>query len=210
MSLPILKSPYKVCVGIPQPDYTHYEFTNCLWNLLLENGGQIEMTRCLAVGSVIAKNRNLLVDFARGWGATHLLQIDADTTFPANALPRLLAYDKDIACATTSRRVGEDRSPVAEPLDRASLTPRQKLVPMKLVGFPFMLTKMSVFEKLRKPYFADPPRWMMEPDNPKADDLVQEDEYFCETTRAAGFEVICDMELSMEIGHIGSTVFKIK
>ncbi len=205
-----MSSKIKVCVGIPQPEQTDYRFQNSLWDLLLSNASSIEMSRTNAIGSVISKNRNMLVESAQAWGATHILQIDSDQTFPANGLPRLLAYDKDIVCATTSRRMGEDRSPVAEPADRNTLTPYQKLVPMKLVGFPFMLIKMSVFEKMRKPYFADPPRWMMDPNQPDADDLVQEDEYFCMRATEAGFEVLCDMELSMEIGHVGSTVYYIK
>lgn len=196
----------KVAIGIPQPELTDYRFTNSLWNLTVESSKTIQLSRTNAVGSVIAKNRNLLVESAQAWGATHLLQIDSDTTFPANGLDRLLAHDKDIICATTSRRIGEDRSPVAEPLDRNSLLPHQKLVPMKLVGCPFMLIKMHVFDKLRKPFFADPPRWMME-ENSDVIDLVQEDEYFCITAQKAGFEILCDMELSMEIGHIGSKEF---
>lgn len=200
----------KVCVGISQPELTDYRFTNALWDLLLQNGANFTLSRTNAVGSVISKNRNLLVESARAWGATHLLQIDADQIFPPNALPRLLAYDKDIICATTAKRTGEDSFPVAAPMNPELLTPYQKLVPMKLVGFPFHLTKMSVFDKLRKPYFADPPRWMMCPELPDADDLVQEDEYFCMTTRAAGFETLCDMELSMEIGHIGAVPHYIK
>ena len=41
------------------------------------------------------------------------------------------------------------------------------------------------------------------------DALVGEDEYFCYYAREAGYDVFCDMELSTEIGHIGSNVFYI-
>lgn len=203
----------RVYVGIPQPELTDYRFTQCLWNLLQYSAPKYQMLKGNSVGSVIAKNRNNVVDMASEAKASHLLMIDSDQTFPANGLERLLNHDKDIVGATTCRRVGDDLSPVAEPIDRSSIKPFQQLVPMKLVGFPFMLIKMSVFEKMRKPYFADPPRWMMatmfpscfEFDAPvTATDLVQEDDYFCINARRLNYEVLCDMTLSMEIGHIAS------
>lgn len=201
----------RVCVGIPQPEYTNVHFQNCLWELLAHSTRVgIQVGKVQAVGSVISRNRNMLVEKAKEFQATHLLQIDADSIFAPSALEPLLAHDKPIVCATTSRRAGIDRSPVAEPMDRNALQPYQKLVPMRLVGFPFHLTKMEVFEKLRKPYFADPPRWMMDPTKPDSDEIMQEDEYWCETTRKAGYESLCDMELSMQIGHLGSHTYYIK
>lgn len=210
-TLPPDFSNIRVMVGIPQPEYTSAQFTNCLWDLLFTSRTVgIEVGRTLAVGSVIARNRNLLVEHAKTFNATHLLQIDADGIFPANALIRLLAHDKDIVCATTCERSGMDRKPVAEPEDRRSLTPHQTLVPMKLVGFPMHLTKMSVFEKLRKPYFADPPRWMVQPEHLNSPDVMQEDEYFCVATKAQGFQSFCDMNLTMEIGHLGLFTYYVK
>ena len=67
----------RVCIGISQPELTDYRFTNCLWNLMLENAADIEISRTNAVGSLISKNRCLVTDAAKAWGATHLLQIDA-------------------------------------------------------------------------------------------------------------------------------------
>jgi hypothetical protein len=200
----------RICIGIPQPEQVDYRFVNSLWNLMLENAPHFEISRTNAVGSTIAKNRCMLADAAKAWGATHMLQIDADQTFPSNALPRLLAHDLPIVCATASRRVEGDQRPVCEPVDLKSLTKGQKLVPMRLVGFPFMLIKMEVFEKLRRPWFADPPRWMMEPENQIADTIMAEDEYFCLSARRAGYDVMCDMELSMEIGHIGTKEYMIQ
>lgn len=199
----------RICIGIPQPELTDYRFNDSLWNLMLENAPNMELSRTRAVGSSIAKNRILVTEAAMAWGATHILQIDADQTFPSNALPRLLAHDLPIVCATASRRVDNDRRPVCEPFDFKSLTPGQKLVPMRLVGFPFMLIKMEVFEKLRRPWFADPPRWMMEPEQ-NSDAIMAEDEFFCLTARRAGYDVMCDMELSMEIGHIGTKEYFIE
>jgi len=87
---------------------------------------------------------------------------------------------------------------------------------MKHIGLPFMLIKMSVFDKLDElglapdhTYFAEPPRWMMRKqgwDIEGIDELVAEDEYFCYLVQKAGFDIWCDMGLSMEIGHIGPQI----
>ncbi len=80
-----------------------------------------------------------------------------------------------------------------------------------------MLIKMSVFDKLDElgfaadhTYFAEPPRWMVNKYlgwNINGDDeLMGEDEYFCQLLLHAGYDIWCDMGLSMEIGHLGISV----
>jgi hypothetical protein len=73
---------------------------------------------------------------------------------------------------------------------------------------------MAVFDKLKKPYFAEPPVWMFnqlcQQTRFKEDDVVGEDTYFCLNARAAGFDIWCDGSLSLEIGHIGTKVFYIE
>lgn len=204
----------KVLVGYPSPDRTDHRFNKCLLDLILQNWLDVDLFLTNAVGSRITQNRNTIVEEAYKVGATHILWIDADTQFPPGALKRLLAHDKDIVCATTSRRIGQDRSPAAYPLDVKSIVPFQQLVPMRLVGFPFMLTKLSVFDRLEKPYFAEPPRNMMGSRASNfvikgSEDLIPEDEYFCIIVRELGYEILCDMQLSMEIGHVGTTVYYI-
>lgn len=200
----------KILVGIPQPELTSHWFTDCLWRLLMHSGADIEMCRWNAVGSVIAHNRNRLVDEAKKYGATHLLQIDADSTFPPDALVRLLKHDKDIVGATTCDRAGQSSRPLCQPVDGiTTVSVGQGPIPVKLIGMCFMLIKMEVFDKLRTPYYADPPRWMVD-ENLTGPEIMYEDEYFCHTAKKAGFEVLCDVELSMEIGHIGSKIYHIK
>lgn len=207
------ESPWKdrrICVGYPSPELLDYRFHVSLIEMVTQSSQFVPLGLTNAISSRVAVNRNLIVDNARQMGATDILWIDADSVFPVNALVRLLKHDKDIACATTCRRKTNDRSPVALPIDHTTIEPFQKIVKMKLVGFPFMLTKMSVFDKLKRPYFAEPPRWMMPEIDTGIDEVVGEDEYFCHNARMAGFDLNCDMELTMEIGHVGSTVYYIE
>lgn len=210
----------KIAIAYPSPELIDYRFHSSLIELITQTSQFVPLGLTNAVSSRIAVNRNTIVDNARLLGATDILWIDADSMFPVSSLLRLLMHQKDIVCATTCRRKGTDRSPIALPVDIASIQPGQKLVSMKQIGFPFMLTSMKVFDKLDelglapdRSYFAEPPRWMMRKlDWPVGgeDALVGEDEYWCYLVRLAGFEIWCDMELSMEIGHVGTTVFYIE
>lgn len=220
LGTPIDLSMRKVGIGFPSPDLISVEFHNALIQLITQTAQFVPLGLTNAVSSRIAVNRNVIVENARMLGATDILWIDADSVFPVQSLLQLLMHDKDIVCATTCRRKGSDRSPVALPLDITSITPNQRLVKMRQVGFPFMLTKMSVFDKLDelglapdKAYFAEPSRGMMRNQGWEiegTDALVGEDEYFCYLALKAGFDIWCDMELSMQIGHVGTAVYYIE
>lgn len=209
----------RILVGYPSPDdRINPRFSECLLNLLIQNFQHYDLTACNATGSRIVLNRNTIVQEARKFRATHILWIDSDTSFPVDGLRRLIEHDKEIVCATTSRRIGENRAPAAYPMDISAIQPFQKLVPMKFIGFPFMLTKMSVFDKIKRPYFAEPPRRLLGVFEGKEylsaeemyHDVMPEDEYFCWQCREAGMDIWCDMNLTMEIGHIGLTTYYVK
>lgn len=211
-------SKLKIAIGFPSPERFDHRFSKDLLDIIFHNWIDYDLYPLNPVSSRIVLNRNTIVKDAQRVKADYLLWIDSDTRFPHNGLKRLLAHNKDVVCATTSRRMGEHRGPAAYPMDVKAVQPFQKLVDMRFVGFPFMLTKMSVYDKLEKPYFAEPPRRMANIFEAKEyigaeelfNDVVPEDEYFCHNLRAAGFDIWCDMELTMEIGHIGTTVYYVK
>jgi len=215
--LPIDLKGRKIAIAFPSPDTIPVEFHHCLMQMITNTAQYVSLGLTNSASSRIAKNRISIVENARQMGATDLLFIDSDSVFPVHSLVTLLMHDKDIVCATTCRRKGNDKSPVAVPVDYASITPHQRLVKMRQVGFPFMLIKMAVFDKLdelgvapNKTYFAEPPRWMANKflgwDVKGDDELFGEDEYFCQLVLRAGYDIWCDMALSMNIGHIGLSV----
>ncbi len=214
---PLDLSKRKIGIAFPSPDTIPVEFHHCLMQMITATAQHVSLGLTNSASSRIAKNRISIVENARLLGATDLLFIDSDSIFPVHALMTLIMQDKDIVCATTCRRKGNDMSPVAVPADYASITPGQRMVKMKQIGFPFMLIKMSVFDKLDElgvapdhTYFAEPPRWMTNKylnwDVKGDDELMGEDEYFCQLVLRAGYDIWCDMGLSMEIGHIGYQV----
>ncbi len=217
----------KICVAWPSPDRTDYRFNHDMMQFINQNAVNLNISLANRVSSRIASNRNGLVKDARQQGATDIMWIDGDTKFPVMGLLRLLNHDKPIVCATTARRMGNDLRAIGTPVNREEGKPGQVLFPMRWVGMPFMLTKIEIFDKLDElfisesktplekgkiPYFAEPPRWMVPDiylDHDNDDELVGEDEYFCHYARKAGFEILCDEELSMTIGHIGTTIYYI-
>lgn len=211
----------KVCIAYPSPDLVHADFMNDIIQLVTNSGQFVKLGITTATSSRIAVNRNELVKNARIIGdCTHILFIDSDTKFPIVGLMQLLMHDKDIVCATTCKRKGGDRAAIGVAMDFESVKPDQQLVHMKEIGMPFMLVKMSVFDKIDKlglapdnAYFADCPRWMMRQLGWKVvgdEALMGEDHYFCYLANKADFEIWCDMELSMQIGHLGLDCFYIK
>ncbi len=200
----------KVLIASPSSGRLDHRFYDCFLDMVQATAPIIDMRKAWAMGSRITSARNGLVDHARMVGCTDILWIDDDTKFPINGLIRLLEHDKDIVCATTCSRDGKDSGPIGVALEAHA---GQQLVRMERIGMPFMLTRMSVFDKLRKPYFAEPPVWMFREhmDNPYEDeDVLGEDTYFSLMARAAGFEIWCDGGLSLEIGHIGIHVYYIQ
>ena len=200
----------KILVASPSSGRLDHRFYDSFLDMVQATAPIVTLRKAWAMGSRITSARNGIVDHARMVGCTDILWIDDDTKFPLNGLIRLLEHDKDIVCATTCSRSGSDNTPIGVALEGQD---GQTLVKMERVGFPFMLTKMSVFDKLRKPYFAEPPVWMFNKEistRYEETDVLGEDTYFCLNARAAGFDIWCDGSLSLEIGHIGVRVYYIE
>lgn len=191
----------KICIAYPSPEYLHHQFVNTVINLLVRYSKDHQISLLNVVSSRIAFNRNKLVQQAKDLQADYILFIDADMVVRPEALQRLLDHGKDIACATASCRIGENVGKMqGNPLSVDHQTTGEALVEMKMVGLPLMLIKMSVFEKLDEPYFAEPIL---------GKNLIPEDEYFCLKLREAGFKIWCDVPLSFEVGHVGTKVYYI-
>jgi len=157
----------------------------------------IIMAQC----STIEHGRNQAVEGAMKMGASHLLFLDSDMTFPYNALERLYSHHKPIVGCDASRR----RPPYGPVLRKANGKKfnykKGGLRKAQHLGMAVTLIDMKVFEGMEKPYFTT-----SYPDGV----FVSEDVYFCNALRDQGHALYCDVDLSLEIGHIGSHEHKIK
>jgi hypothetical protein len=148
-----------------------------------------------------AKGRNLAIGAAQDEKCTHILFIDDDMAYPPNSLLQLLEHDKEIVSGLYLGRQ-YPHPPVV--FDIASedgaafpmyLTEEPGLYPIVAAGFGFLLIKMSIFEKLEKPYVR-----LGELDNEQwCDDIG-----FFHRVRKAGIQSYCDTNVC--IGHMGTII----
>lgn len=152
-------------------------------------------------GSLIMDARNALVAQAQEIGASHILFLDSDMTFPPTALSTLASHHKPIVAASYVKRypphliLGIPFGPY-----NPSLLP---LAEMLTVPLGCALIKLDVFAKLPRPYF----KYLQ---GPFASETISEDTYLCNAVREAGFKIFVDVELTKSIGHVGTRVYTAK
>jgi hypothetical protein len=172
----------------------------CAFSIDRVSKGEDALSFLTDMGTIIFEQRNSLAEMAVKDDATHVLWIDGDMTFPADALERLLAHDKDIVGANYSRR----RRPCVPTArkDGAWVYPDEHsgLIEVEALGMGFMLVKADVFKNIDAP-------WHNFAINPHTGKGIGEDFYFCYNATAAGYKVFCDMDLSKEVRHLGEHSF---
>jgi hypothetical protein len=180
---------------------------------------EIFMVSC----SMLTESRHRLVGEALSWGATHLLWLDADHVFPADAIPRLLAHNVDVVGANYARRSTPtaptacrlDRNEDSEDIKNLVYTTLEKaengvLEEVAHLGFGVCLMNMSVLDMLQ--IHAEQtgdgnfmPLFEMKATQGKHG-MIGEDVFFFGKCREAGAKIFCDHGLSWEVGHIGEMI----
>jgi len=169
-----------------------------LWTPPKEMGYRGRIFQILtADSSMLVRNRHDLVKAAMKAGASHILFLDSDMTFPKDLFERMIEIDAPILAANCTHR----RMPVkftAHDFDGLIIDSREKkgLQSVRQVGCAVMMIKREFFEKAQPPYFLMD--W-----TPDYQSYSGEDVYFCQVAQEAGFNVVIDHELSMEIEHVG-------
>jgi hypothetical protein len=209
-------TPRKPRVGLAIPAYNMWypEMGHAALCMAIYSAPMVDLTPAFMRGQDTSQARNNMV---RGFQAVRpeldfILWIDADMTFPPDALVRLLNHKAPIAGADYRLRmppfprIGMHPNP-DDPF--AAYVPIPPDAPtsgvddnMAVLGFGLMLTHMSVYK-------AYPPPWFLRTWNPKAarednpDGFSTEDSVFCTMARLAGIKIACDLDLSKEVCHIG-------
>jgi hypothetical protein len=199
------RRPKGVAICVPSNDMVHADFAMCLAALTYSARTPIAILN--TKGSLVVTNRNALVDQAALVNAEWILFLDSDLLFPRDAIARLLAHDKDIVGATYCKRV-PPYEVLGRTLDGDRLEAATGLVEVSGLPTGCLLIRRSVFEQLEKPYFRTPAHADNEIPGLPAH-IEGEDYYFCRVAREAGFSVWLDVDLTMQIGHIGQQVFQI-
>lgn len=180
----------------------------------LEREIELFMVSC----SMLTESRHRLVAEAIAWGATHLLWMDADHVFPPDAIPRLLAHNRDVVGCNYARRFVPTAPTAAKHVtdedgkDNKNLvyTTREKahdgeIEEVDHLGFGLCLMNMQVFDMLQIKADADDgnflPLFQFTPTENKVG-MIGEDVFFFRKCREAGARIYCDHALSWEVGHI--------
>ena len=149
--------------------------------------------------SLIMQLRHTLVEKALiEFQATHLLFVDSDQVFPANAVHRLARPRKAVIGANiVTRKL--PMVPCALGFDLKKLWTRPEstgLEEVASVGTGLCLVNTKVFADLDVPYFESY-------FSREANVFVGEDVDFCNKLRAKGHRIFVDHDLLKEIGHLG-------
>jgi GT2 family glycosyltransferase len=144
---------------------------------------------------VLARNR--IAKTAIDQKCDYIFWVDDDMVLKPdiNIIEKLIAHDKDIIAPLFFSRAWPYIPMIFK---RRLIGPRfcvydnimdyqRGLLKVDGIGFGCVLTKVSIFDKLSKPYFWN-------------NDIFGEDLYFCEKASQAGLEIYCDT--TIEVGHI--------
>lgn len=181
--------------GIPK------ETSDCLASCVQymgEKGYKVAYNK--VTGAALARNRNNCVEEARQANARWLMFIDADMVWKPDWIERLMAHDVDIVSGLCCKKTAPYTSTVGVKLgnkyNMIDDFPLGELIECDATGTAFLLIKMSVFDKIQKPYFAFPPN---------GDGVLGEDLYFCQIAQDAGFKIHVDTDLL--VGHLGTYAY---
>lgn len=198
-----MKNP-KVVIGFPSGPTIPTRFALDLFSCIsysahhVPNGVMLANTR----GSILPEVRMRVVAQAKRKGATHVLFIDSDQTFPEFIVEKLLSHDKQIVACNIATK-SYPAQPTARLYDGTiggkklyTTEDTEDLVRVWRVGFGIILIKMTVFEQIKQPYFGIEYR---EEDQ----SYLGEDWYFCQKAEKKGIKIYVDQDLSRYIGHLG-------
>ena len=136
--------------------------------------------------------------------ATHLMWIDDDMAFPADAVRRLLAHDLPIVGGLCHGRRAPHYAPILMKKQERLLGGYgymhdypQGLVEVDATGAAFLLVKREVFEAIEEKFPAPG-------EGPFTDRGHGEDVAFSERAKECGYSIFVDTTL--EIGHVGTVV----
>ncbi len=154
------------------------------------------------VGSTyVHVGREAVLSEAQQIGATHLLWLDTDMTFPEDTAWRLVQRRKPVVgCNCLMRDPRQIWTAQRDGQRLATTAESTGLEAVDSVGLAVLLMRLDVVADLPRPYFTHGR-------NDSGGD-IGEDMMFCRALKAAGHTIWIDHDLSKEIGHIGQYTYR--
>ena len=189
----------RICIGLPTCGSVKTKTVFSILRMLKFSDFDFDIVT--KESSILHWNREHIVKQAIEAGCSHVLFIDSDMFFEADAVERLLKRDKDIIGVPYNLRQIEPTSTLKNTDEQGNKIweeTQDGLLKCAAVGAGFLLIKTSVFQKLKEPWFF----WET---NELGEVVTGEDSWFCRLAREAGFEIYADMMI--KVGHIGDFIF---
>jgi hypothetical protein len=180
--------------GSPRAEYTYSLARLCIASTRPPHSIDVEVI--IGGHPLVQRARMELLKAARQMDASHMLFIDADQSFPPDALIRLLQHEKPVIAANYGRRYPPFK-PVTQGMDGGVVvsTPGQGIEQVGQIGLGLCLIELAALDVIDGPLFEV----IMLPSG----EFQGEDGNFCAKLRAAGIPIFVDHDLSCEVGHVG-------
>ncbi len=214
----------KIAICIPCYGMTHAKFTQSLANMIIytkdasivegDKPVDVEMEVFMVSSSMLTESRHRLVAEALVWGADYMLCLDADHTFPADALVRLLSHGLPVVGCNYPRRFAPTAPTAAieDGENRVLLYTTREKAEAGLVeecahlGFGVLLINMKIFDVLQQHAEENGdgnflPLFKFEPTENKIG-MIGEDVFFFDKLAKTGIKPFIDHRLSWEVGHM--------
>jgi len=189
--------------------------------VLTANGIRHEVVTA-AGDSLITRARNTLVSVFMASGHSHLMFIDADIEWPAEAVVALLNADKDVICGAYPKKV-MPRSYAVNFLDGPVVRDPSGIVEIKEAAAGFLMIRRGAFERMMQAYpqtryggteglserqsqFTYALFDCLIDDDDPARRYLSEDYGFCRRWRASGGRIWLDPRI--ELRHHGAAAFE--
>jgi len=134
-------------------------------------------------------------------GATHVLWLDTDMSFPRETALWLALHDTPIVGCNYLTRHGNNSWTAMRDGQRIATTPETTgLEAVDAMGFGVVLMRTDLVVSMGRPRFR---HGLNEREGDIGEDIM-----FCRSVRASGQEIFIDHDLSKRIGHIGQYNFQ--
>ena len=185
--------PIRVHIGIGCQNTVKSKTLASIMGNILMSHGKIS-GYAMREGGDIVSARTFCVQHAIEKKSTHIFFVDSDMQFPSDTVERLLAHDKEIVTVEYNRRKLPAES-VTTPLTERSET---ELYKARVIGGGCLLIKLSVFDKIAKPWFNF--------GRGKDGNVVMgEDVWFSNMARDVGIDSWIDP--TIQCGHVGEYIY---
>jgi len=203
----------KVALCIPSRDLVNLETVHSLmaavgnFTLNYSAKGVADLAFITVNGTILPQMRNTLAEQAIIHGATHVLWVDSDMIFPANAIERLLRHDLPIVGVNYAQRKRPTKPTAARYAEDGvkywvyTEDHHTGVEEVAFIGHGLTLVETDVYKHLSRPWYLT--AW-----NYDKNCIIGEDVYFC--GKLKNELDICpaiDHDLSKEIRHVGNHEF---